>query len=78
MSRLTTTAGALLGFYRSGARKKELVDRLGTIEHLSGPLAEQICERYCRYPGKLRHHDQLEKQCQKCPLTELMELIGGV
>lgn len=62
--------------YGSEAKRGELVQRLGAIEHKSGRLIEQACE-LCHLPDVTDNQDELEEKCKVCPLVFLEKLIGG-
>jgi len=57
--------------YWSPAKKEDLVQKLGRIEHRGGPLIRQACGK-CPVPDKHR-----ENTCPGCPLTALTQMIEG-
>lgn len=57
--------------YWSTAKKDDLIQRLGQIEHRSERLLAQACY-LCRGPG-----NEQDELCGHCPLTILDKLIGG-
>lgn len=62
--------------YGSKAKRDELVQRLGQIEHRSGRLIEQACE-LCHLPYVAKDQEALEQKCETCPLTYLQKMIDG-
>ena len=72
-----TRKGERFGWF-SMAKKQELVDKLGPIEHQAEELIAELCGNYCRYTsaasGKTR--DELLDICEDCPLSRLRDLIG--
>lgn len=62
--------------YGSEAKRGELVQRLGAIEHKAPRLIEQACE-LCHLPYVTENQDELEEKCEICPLVFLEKLIGG-
>lgn len=63
--------------YWSPAKKDELIQRLGVIEHRSEHLIAQICDGLCRMPRGDVPADQLAEFCEHCPATILYKLIDG-
>ena len=78
MARLTSERvnGIKSGFW-SSVKKDELIQRLGPIERDISHITAEICNKYCKYPGALRHEDQLMKRCEKCPVKKLVEMVEG-
>ena len=74
MAKMTKRSLGLTDGYRSDRDKKELTQKLGTIEHEAGDLAEEVCESCCKYRKKLPGAE-LEMRCAGCPMARLMELI---
>lgn len=75
MARLTRSGSGILDGYASTASRKDLVQKLGEIEHRALREAQRICDGYCKHredAGELG----LEFICESCPLTALMEMIG--
>ena len=62
----------------STAKKQELVDKLGPIEHQAEELFEVLCDSYCRYTSAAsgKTQDELLDICEGCPLSRLGDLIG--
>lgn len=62
----------------SAAKKQELVDKLGPIEHQAEELFEKLCDSYCRYTSAAsgKTQDELLDICEGCPLSRLGDLIG--
>lgn len=63
--------------YWSAAKKDDLIQRLGVIEHRSENLIAQICDSLCRMPRGDVPADQLAEFCEHCPATILYKLIDG-
>ena len=43
-----------------------------TIPEIIEEIKEQICDKYCKYPGEYKDPDELiEKECENCPLCRL-------
>lgn len=64
--------------WSSTAKKQELVDKLGPIEHHAQELFEMLCDSYCRYTSATSGKTQYELLdiCKGCPLSRLGDLIG--
>lgn len=75
MNRLTHEKHGAAG-YGSAAKRGELVQRLGAIEHRAPRLIEQACE-LCHLPYVTENQDELEEKCEICPLIFLEKLIAG-
>ena len=60
------------------AKKQELVDKLGPIEHQAEELIAELCGNYCRYTSAAsgKTQDELPDICEGCPLSKLGDLIG--
>lgn len=39
-----------------------------------GKVAEQICDKYCKFPGECNDQDELDKHCDNCVLIKLMNI----
>lgn len=74
MARLTRRSNGITDGFVSGYKRDELLQKLGNIEHRSEPLAEQICESYCKHREDADEIG-MEFICESCPLTALMEMI---
>lgn len=61
--------------YWSAKNRETIVQKLGAVEHQSGKLLEQVCDKCCRHPFELEQ-DELDSVCAGCPVTQLAELIG--
>lgn len=59
--------------YWSPARKDDLVQKLGAIEHKAPPLLWEICGTKC----DIMYWDQIADKCSSCPVQKLSGLIGG-
>lgn len=59
--------------YWSPARKDELVQKLGAIEHKAPPLLWEICRKKC----VVMDREQMTDECSSCPVYKLSGLIGG-
>ena len=77
MSKLTSERmnGIRTGYW-SPAKKDELTQRLGMIEHKSERLIEQACE-LCHLPYVEQSQQALQEKCETCPLTILEKMIDG-
>lgn len=59
--------------YWSAAKKDELVQKLGAIEHLAPRLLKNTCIGVCLHsPEDDREQDEV---CRGCPVYELMILV---
>lgn len=74
MAKMTKRSLGLTDGYKSDHDKKELTQKLGTIEHEAGDLAEEVCESCCKHRKKMTR-DELELRCAGCAMARLMELI---
>ena len=66
--------------YWTAAKKEELVDKLGPIEHEAEGVMEQICEQRCAFrrpPLRPENQEDMYDICEECPMNRLAELIGG-
>ena len=72
MNRLTEerTKYAPLSRYKSNAKKEDLVEKLGRIEHEAPLLLERFCGRYCKHT-----ETEDDSYCAKCPVVILKGLI---
>lgn len=73
--KLTRRSLGLTDGYRSDHEKRELVQKLGTIEHDARDLVEEVCDGYCKYRDKKISRAQQELRCSECPMMRLLELI---
>ena len=61
--------------YWSPARKDDLVQRLGAVEHKAPALLREICRKKCIVMDR----DQMScDHCTDCAVYQLAVLIGGV
>lgn len=74
MARLTREKTTGSG-YLSKAKKDELIQRLGGIEHGYEKYMEQVCDQLCKHLDTLTEQDELDKHCDRCPLNILENLI---
>lgn len=44
------------------------------FETVVGKAAEQICDKYCRYPFECKAQDELDEHCDSCPLVNLLNI----
>ena len=75
--KLLTRKGPKCGWF-SPAKKQDLTDKLGPIEHEAEALISRMCDGYCvkaAKPDGLTQED-LDRICADCPMTRLAELIG--
>lgn len=75
MAKLTRRSLGLTDGYRSEHEKRELVQKLGSIEHEARALAEEVCDGCCKYRDKKISRAQQELRCSECPMMQLLELI---
>ena len=75
MAKLTQRALCLTEDFRSDCGKRELVRKLGNIEHHAEDLLDDVCVYRCKFSKKLSR-DELDSICAACPVTQLMALIG--
>ena len=61
--------------YWSPARKDDLVQRLGAIEHKAPALLREICRKKCIVLARDRMSGS---RCGGCEVYQLAVLIGGV
>lgn len=76
MSKLTSRRvnGIKYGYW-SVAKKDELIDKLGPIEEKAETLAGKICDTVCSHRQHETDQHILEKICEHCPTSALMDLI---
>lgn len=65
----------LIDGFASGHEKRELTQKLGAIEHNARELAEEVCEKRCKYRDKKLGRADQELRCSECPMMRLLELI---
>ena len=75
MAKLTQRALCLTEDFRSDRSKKELILKLGNIEHHAEDLLDDVCVFHCKFSKKLSR-DELDSICAACPVTQLMALIS--
>lgn len=77
MSKLTSErVNGIKAGYWSAAKKDELVQKLGAIEHLAPRLLKKTCIGVCLHsPEDDREHDEV---CRGCPVYELTMLVEGI
>ena len=73
--KLTRRSLALVDGFASSYDKREVVQKLGAIEHNGRELAEEVCEGYCKYRDKKISRADQELRCGECPMMRLLELI---
>ena len=73
--KLTRRSLGLSDGYRSDYEKRELVQKLGSIEHEARELAEDVCDGYCRFRNQKLTRELIEPHCVECPVMRLLELI---
>lgn len=61
--------------YWSKAKKDQLVQRLGAIEHKGAPLIQIACNKKCCGNQRLRMSGAM---CDNCEIYKLALLIGGI
>lgn len=49
-------------------------NRAASFETEVDKVAEQICDRYCKFPGECKDQDELDKHCDSCVLIKLMNI----
>lgn len=75
MAKMTKRSLSLTDGFVSDYGKREIVQKLGYIEHRGVELVSDVCDHCCRYPAEA-DNDELKTICEACPVTRLMELIG--
>lgn len=78
MAKLTSVrVNGIRSGYWSPAKKEELVQRLGDLEHRAPRMLNDLCGHYCKYPGRedLTHEERMEI-CSDCPMNSLMRMVG--
>lgn len=61
--------------YWSPARKDDLIQRLGQIEHHGPRLLQIVCNKKCLHNDRERMSGAL---CADCEIYKLARMIGGV
>ena len=46
------------------------------FELAAGVVMEKVCDKYCRFPGECSSGEELDKHCNACELTELLNLMS--
>ena len=62
--------------YRSTAKKDELVQRLGELEHQVPDMLDEICDKCCRWPYTIRDQARMTEICDACAITAAMLRLG--
>lgn len=77
MNRLTAERmnGIKTGYW-SPVKKDELIQKLGPLEQHGERLLGEICDTVCRY-RYIRDAEELEEQCDRCPVDKLAKMLGG-
>ena len=78
MAKLTSTrVNGISSGYWSPAKKAELTQRLGDLEHRAPRMLNDLCDPYCKYPGRedMTREEQMEI-CDECPMNSLMRMVG--
>lgn len=78
MAKLTSErVNGIRSGYWSPAKKEELAQRLGALEHRGPEMLSDICDHYCKYPGRedLTREERMEI-CNDCPMNSLMRMVG--
>lgn len=60
--------------YWSSAKKDELVQRLGWIEHRGAQLLQTACNKKCLV---IDREQRTPERCANCELYQLARVIGG-
>lgn len=56
---------------------EELVQRLGSLEHLGPDMLGDICDHCCKYPEQYGLEDERRLEiCDKCPMNHLLRMMG--
>lgn len=78
MAKLTSQrVNGIRSGYWSPAKKEELVQRLGSLEHLGPDMLGDICDHCCKYPEQYGLEDERRLEiCDKCPMNHLMRMMG--
>ena len=61
--------------YWSQAKKDELIQKLGPLEHHGENLLGEICDQVCRFA--YRQGRLPEEQCEQCPVDKLAKMLYG-
>lgn len=74
MAKLTSArvSGIKTGYW-SPAKKDDLVQRLGAIEHQGPRLLDRVCAERCIWHSVNPKKDHI---CDECPVTALRGLMG--
>ena len=75
MAKMTKRSMSLTDGFVSEHGKREIVQKLGYIEHRGEELAGEVCDHCCRYPAEA-DSDELKTICEACPVTRLIELFS--
>lgn len=78
MAKLTSTrVNGIRSGYWSPAKKEELAQRLGDLEHRAPRMLNDLCDHYCKYPGRenMTREERMEI-CNECPMNSLMRMVG--
>lgn len=78
MAKLTSTrVNGIRSGYWSPAKKEELTQRLGDLEHRAPRILNDLCDHYCKYPGRedMTREERMEI-CNECPMNSLMRMVG--
>ena len=46
------------------------------FELAAGAVMEKVCDKYCRFPCECKSQEELDKHCDSCELTELLNLMS--
>lgn len=61
--------------YWSQAKKSDLMQRLGAIEHRGSELLANVCKSICLHTRTVEK--DLDGVCRECPVYELSSMISG-
>lgn len=61
--------------YWSAAKKDDLVQKLGRIEHGAPALLDSVCDDCCRFPREITDQETLDALCESCPVNALDRLV---
>ena len=78
MAKLTSVrVNGIRSGYWSPANKEALIQRLGELEHRGSRMLNDLCDHYCKYPGRedMTHEERMEI-CNDCPMNSLMRMVG--
>ena len=80
MAKLTSErVNGIRSGYWSPAKKEELAQRLGALEHRGPEMLSDICDHYCKYVERYEFSEEQRMElCDNCPMNHLLVMMGGI